>query len=239
MVRLGESDQVYGLRGSIKFLFDKELKIWRDRVVTNIDESRVKEATFNNANGAFHFVHSDDGWKKTAGPKIKNFDPTHVKDIVSSAANLRALDFATPNLSETEAGLDKPTGTLTLLIGPEPKTNDQDAGQPVTPTANEKLVIRIGKQGQKDTEFLCQEGRRTRDCPDFKIPGRPTAAEQQNVRQNRKQKGQRSSRHHAANAHRLRPNPAGSDETTSRTTKATRPNALATSEMLGLIRHCV
>ena len=163
MVRVGDSAEVFGVKGSIKYLFDRDLKVWRDRVITNIDESRIKKITFDSKSGAFTFVKDGDDWVRAPGQKaIKKYDPVKVKSLVSSAARLRALDFAKPDVTEQSAGLDKPNGTITLVVGPEPPKVDKDAGadaaakqaQPTGP--DETVVLNIGSKGPTDTDVYAK-----------------------------------------------------------------------------------
>ena len=155
MVRLADQDTVHNMRGSIKFIFNKDLKDWRDRVVTSITRKRIMEASFSNKSGTFRFVKDGDDWQQKSGPNIKKFDANHVKIIVSNAANLRAVNFAAPETDENAAGLNTPSGTVTLLVGPK-KNNKADGGVEEI-GADEKIVIEIGQAGEKDSEFYARK----------------------------------------------------------------------------------
>jgi hypothetical protein len=56
MVRVEGQDVVAGVRGSIKFAFNKELRDWRDRSMLALEADDVREAAFVGPNGTFRFV---------------------------------------------------------------------------------------------------------------------------------------------------------------------------------------
>ncbi len=134
MVREKSSSVVVSVTGSIKFAFDKELKDWRERTVSEVDPEHVHDILFQNTHGAFHFVREGTDWKQAPGEKaIANFDGSLVKSLVASAARLSAVDFAPADTARDAAGIGAvPEGTVSF-------TPSGDAG-------TQQVVLRIGKK---------------------------------------------------------------------------------------------
>ncbi len=151
MARFDGGQEVYGLNGSIKYVFDRELKAWRNRKISDYKPARVQAVSFDSEGGQFSFEKEGDEWKQVAPKKkIKKLDAKKVKGLVSSAARLTATDFAGPEVDAAKAGLDKPTGTITLVIGPDENSKTE------TETETETVVLRIGTAAEKDTELYLQ-----------------------------------------------------------------------------------
>ncbi len=177
MVRFDAADDVYGINGSIKYVFDRELKAWRNRKVNDYKPARVRAISFQSTGGKFSFEKEGDDWKQVAPKKkIKKFDPKKVKGLVSSAARLTATDFAAPGIDAAAAGLTKPSGTITMVVDPDEKKEGEaeakaeaeaDLGTEAETEAEaeaeteaeaepETVVLLIGDAGEKDTEFYLQ-----------------------------------------------------------------------------------
>lgn len=129
MARLGDDERVLALRGSIKFAFNKALKDWRNKKILDEAASEVVAIRFENENGTYAFSRDGEGaWAQAESDSpIERFGSTKVQSLVSSLANMRAVDFAATEVSASEAGFDAPTGTVTLEIR-EAAGADADAG---------------------------------------------------------------------------------------------------------------
>jgi hypothetical protein len=115
MVRAEGSDTVLSIRGSIRYAFDKEVKMFRDRVITDIDSDALTAVSFESPKGKFRFDKAEKTWKQAAGDKpIKDFADSKVQSAVSTLARLRAADFAEPTLDAAQAGLTPPAAKVTL-----------------------------------------------------------------------------------------------------------------------------
>ncbi len=197
MIRMDGDDAVVMAEGSIKYAFNKALKEWRDRLVLDVDPARVASVLFEvpptstgeadaetTPGRRFTFVQSADGWEQAPGEEpIERFGAAKVRSIIASAARLRAVDFAAPDQGPGDVGLTAPTGTVTLLVGPEAEDDDAegeaeeapdaadagDAAGPdvvalLEPTAAlaegySRVVLRVGAQDGEDREFfLLREG---------------------------------------------------------------------------------
>ena len=117
VIRIDDRTEVFGVSGSLRYAFDRELKSWRDRQITTLDTARVQSIRFKSANGTFHFQREGDGWAVLEGPKaFGDFDPGQVTGSLSTAARLTASDFAPEGTSAARAGLTKPKATVTMTL---------------------------------------------------------------------------------------------------------------------------
>lgn len=115
MVRAEGSDNVLSVRGSIRYAFDKEAKMFRDRVITDLDTDALSSISFESAKGKFRFEKQDKTWQQAAGEKaIKDFADSKVQSAASTLSRLRANDFAEPSFDPAQAGLTPPAAKVTL-----------------------------------------------------------------------------------------------------------------------------
>jgi Domain of unknown function (DUF4340) len=131
MTRVADKDGVYVASGYSNYLYTREVKDWRDREVLKFEDGNVISVGLANANGVFSFSKgSDDKWTGTFKSKqITGFDPEKVKDMLRAYKALSADDFAEPDKSPADTGLDKPAvvafkmkdegGTIKLNVGKE------------------------------------------------------------------------------------------------------------------------
>lgn len=197
MLRMDGEDAVVMAEGSIKYAFNKALKEWRNRLVLDVDPARVASVLFEvppTSTGEadaepvpgrrFAFLQGTDGWAQAPGDApIERFGAAKVRSVIASASRLRAVDFAAPGQGPSDVGLTAPTGTVTLLVGPEAETDGDedaadgdaadgdaaaesgpdlvaalDAAAPL-PEGYERVVLRVGAQDGEDREFfLMREG---------------------------------------------------------------------------------
>jgi hypothetical protein len=119
MVREKSAVNVATVKGSIKYVFDKELKDWRDRLVVEATADQIASVAFESPKGAFRFVREGTAWKQAPGEKaLPNFDGAKVNSLVGTATSLHATDFAAKDVTADAAGVgDKPDGIVTLTTG--------------------------------------------------------------------------------------------------------------------------
>jgi len=124
MVRIGDRQEVFGASGSLRYAFDRELKVWRNRKIVSLDASNVQSIRFENSKGTFEFEREQDGWKVVEAPKgLRQLDPKKVTALVSMAARLTATDFAPEDISAARAGLNEPAAQVAITA--------KDESQPV------------------------------------------------------------------------------------------------------------
>jgi hypothetical protein len=115
MVRAEGSDSVLSVRGSMRYAFDKDLKMFRDRVITDLETDTLSAIVFESPKGKFRFEKQDKAWTQAAGQKpIKDFADSKVQSAASTLARLRAADFAEPSFTPAEAGLTPPQAKVTF-----------------------------------------------------------------------------------------------------------------------------
>lgn len=120
MVRVGDRPEVFGASGSLRYAFDRELRMWRNRKVVDVAAADVTSIRFKNSSGVFRFERDEDSWKATeGGKKLGKFDPKQVTGLLSTAARLTASDFASEKTSKARAGLKQPRATVAMTMKDE------------------------------------------------------------------------------------------------------------------------
>ena len=116
MVRKEGEDPVAAVKGSIRFAFDKDVKEWRDRTITDLAEADIGAVTLENEKGTLRFEKDGEAYKQAEGQKpIPEFDAAKVKSLVGTAAHLRAVDFGKPDVTLASAGVDDACKTKVFL----------------------------------------------------------------------------------------------------------------------------
>jgi hypothetical protein len=114
MTRLPGKDGVYSLKGYSKWLYDRDVKGWRDRSIFKFEDEDVSKVTVENENGSFVFEKSGEAWV-SKGKAIPDFKSNKVDDLVRAYKVLSAVDFGDGKSLE-ETGLDKPVATVTIEL---------------------------------------------------------------------------------------------------------------------------
>lgn len=118
MVRSAKNKQVFQAVGSIRHIFDKENKNWRDRTIINVKQSQVEKIGVTSSAGEILLARKSekDAWKVEKSSKtIDQIDKQVVTSLLSSSYNLSAHDFADGKKAE-ETGLAQPKASLTLTL---------------------------------------------------------------------------------------------------------------------------
>ena len=132
LVRVDGSDAVLAVRGSIKFAFNKPVRDFRERAITQLTASEVSHLAFTNEAGSWSFEKRGDAWSQvlvqTEGGEvpIEGFDPAKVGAMVSGLARLRASDFAEAGASADSLGLGE--GAARVVIGLTAAAGDDAEG---------------------------------------------------------------------------------------------------------------
>jgi hypothetical protein len=124
-VRSADQDVVALAKGSIRYAFDKELKLFRDREVLDLDCKDIGALSVSSSKGSFKFEKpaakegesGDPKWSQVLakGEKpVPHFSANKVGSLCSSLAHLRAADFVAPGESAENTGLASPSSTVVL-----------------------------------------------------------------------------------------------------------------------------
>ncbi len=123
MTRVTGKDGVYAVKGYSSYLYDRDMKGWRDTVIFKFEESAVAAAVVTNEHGTFDFKKDGDKWSakfkdaKTGATKdLEKFDEGKVKDMIRAYKTLNADGFAEKGKTDADLGLDKPTATVELTL---------------------------------------------------------------------------------------------------------------------------
>ncbi|MEZ4255342.1 MAG: DUF4340 domain-containing protein [Polyangiales bacterium] len=154
LVRKPGSNDVYAAKGSINYIFNKELRSWRDRKIVDLDASSVTEVAWQNGKTALRFARNADTqadsaitWVLAKGMKLpKDFDAGKVQAAVLGLAKLRASDFADGATAES-VGIDASSPTVTLTLSPAAAPSAESAeGNANAPAAPTSLTLRLGSK---------------------------------------------------------------------------------------------
>ena len=109
-------EQVLAVRGSIRYAFDRDLKSFRDRTITDSDPATFTGLVLTSAKGHLRFEKPEAVWLQPKGekPVIKDFASSKVESLVATFAKLRATDFAEPGATAESTGLATPQAKLVL-----------------------------------------------------------------------------------------------------------------------------
>lgn len=122
MTRLPGTDGVFAVKGYSKWLYERDVKGWRDKTMFKFDDKEVVKVSIENEHGKFAFEKDGDGWKgryaaRGALSDIKEFASAKVDDLLRAYKALSAVDFG-DGKQTTEVGLDKPMAQVRIeLVG--------------------------------------------------------------------------------------------------------------------------
>jgi len=117
LMRAAKSNQVFQAVGSLKHVFAKDLRGWRDKVVLDFKREEAQRLQVETSAGTIALKKKDEAtWEVESSPAtIPNLDQAMPGQIVTALAALRANDFA-DGAGADEAGLDKPTARITVTL---------------------------------------------------------------------------------------------------------------------------
>lgn len=148
-VRKVGSDVVYAAEGSIAYAFNKELRSWRDRRMTNFAAKDVTAVSWKVGKDTFRFVRdpakADDAkaWTVDKGAKAPpKFDPAKVQSLVSGLASMRASDFGPKTMKASAIDDTNAVAVATLTLSEKPEG--------ATERATRAVVIRLGASKPSD-----------------------------------------------------------------------------------------
>lgn len=160
MTRIGGKDGVFALKGYSSFLYERDVKGWRDLKLFDFDDKKVASLTIENEHGTYQFnkekkkAEGDAGageqetWSskfkpaKAGAPKaIERFDENKVKDMLRSYKGLTADNFAEAGKQPSDVGLDKPAATVTITL--------EDGA---------KKVLNVGGTAEGSSRWVQKEG---------------------------------------------------------------------------------
>jgi len=123
MTRIAGKDGVYGVKGYSSYLYDRELKGWRDTTLFKFEDTAATSVSIQNEHGTFAFAKDKDTWsgkfkdaKGGALKDIEKFDESKLKDMLRAYKSLNADSFAEPGKTPADLGLDKPSATLVITL---------------------------------------------------------------------------------------------------------------------------
>lgn len=118
MLRPAGKDEVYQAVGSLRGVFAKEVKLWRDRSILSFkaDDARALRVTTQAGEIALSRADANTPWKvDSASRAVEPLDASVPRALLSSLANFLAADFA-DGTTPAQAGLDSPAATIVAQL---------------------------------------------------------------------------------------------------------------------------
>jgi hypothetical protein len=123
MSRIAGHEGVYAIKGYSSYLYDRELKGWRDTTIFKFDDTAVTNAVVSNEHGTFTFNKDGDKWtakfkdaKAGAAKDLDRFEESKLKDMLRAYKSLNADGFADKDKTPKDLGLEPPTATVVITL---------------------------------------------------------------------------------------------------------------------------
>ncbi|MGC4090981.1 MAG: DUF4340 domain-containing protein [Polyangiaceae bacterium] len=121
MTRVAGKDGVFAVKGYSDYLYNRDVKAWREMSLFKFEEVDVESVSLDNEHGSFAFSKKDSNWVskfkgKGAAGEIKKFDSAKVLDLVRAYRTLSADNFAEKSKTAADLGLEKPAATLVFTL---------------------------------------------------------------------------------------------------------------------------
>jgi hypothetical protein len=141
MMTEGKSS-VYSVSGFAVYMYNREVKAWRDTEIFKFDDATANNVTIDNAHGTFSFTKADDKWTGTfKGQPIERYDEDKPKSMLTTFKGLNAEDFG-DGKGPADTGLDKPEANVTVTL-------KDNAG---------KFVLHVGKVSSGTSRYAQKDG---------------------------------------------------------------------------------
>jgi hypothetical protein len=118
MLRLPGDERVFKVPGSIRYVFGKRVRDWREKTILDEQAKDVTRVTYRTGEETWTFERRDDEWTQVLDEgeePLEELEPRRVQSLVGSAARLRAADFA-DDVEPSEAGLAPPRAEVVLTV---------------------------------------------------------------------------------------------------------------------------
>ena len=116
MVMVAGKPQLVAASGYSSYLYSRDVSDWRNKEIFKFDDANATSVTINNSNGKFSFTKGDKWAGTVDGHPIPNFDDSKVTDALRAMKFLVAENFADQGKTESDVGLDKPLGTISVAL---------------------------------------------------------------------------------------------------------------------------
>ena len=116
-IRYPDKNEVYRMKGSFKYNFDRSIKSLREKTIIKADVENVKTATFGSGDEALVLEKTGTGKDlsvKPLGRDIPNFDAPKATGVLRTLVNLNAVGFVDEPVTEEVSGLGPDAFTVTL-----------------------------------------------------------------------------------------------------------------------------
>ncbi len=142
-IRLAGSNEVRLVRKMLSYMFKRPGGDWREKLLFDMDETKIVKYSVTGEEGAASFEKSEQGTWSTIEPTGKEFDTEDMKRAASGFAKLRVSGFAEEK-DKDKFELDKPRWTIAA-------TTDDD----------EVHTLKVCGERSKAQFFVQREGKET------------------------------------------------------------------------------
>ncbi len=94
----------------------RDVKDLRDKTIIDFKDEEVQGIEIQSAKGETELARDGDGWK-IVKPEAHKADPTEVRALLAAIKGVRADDFVDQPTALADYGLDKPRGTIAVVVG--------------------------------------------------------------------------------------------------------------------------
>lgn len=129
MLRLPDDERVFKVQGSIRYVFAKRVRDWREKTVLDQDPKNVTRIAYQSDDSPLVFEKTGEEWAQVLAEgeePIEHFDPKKVQSFVSTPAKLRTADFA-DGVEPADVGLDSPRAVVEFTVTEKGEPEVKDA----------------------------------------------------------------------------------------------------------------
>lgn len=164
MVRIQGQDPVLAVDQSLRWVFNKPLKDWRNKTISDETAANAVKIDFEQPDARWTFLKEGETWKQVEPKKpIEKFDSTTVASMVTTLSRLSAVDFAEPSMTPEQAGLvdgaSKVTITYSVPAGTDAGSQAADAGAAASNDIGKELVLFAGNEKDGNLYVRRQDGK--------------------------------------------------------------------------------
>lgn len=159
MVRFPKDEKVYRAKGSLRYVFAKPVRDWREKRIFETDNDGVTRLELTGPGGSFAFSKVEGDWKNESATPVPDYDAKKVAGVVSTVAHLRASDFA-DGVAPQDAGLGEGAGKVVVKYTEKKKdeaAGGEDAAEPPPAPVLTKTFL-VGKPKDDQNSYLMAEG---------------------------------------------------------------------------------
>lgn len=165
-VRKPDSDEVYQAEGTIKYVFSKRVRDWRDKDILNIEQESISQIDYNYDDEAFSIVNADTVWILDDGNRQASVAKEKVNKFLPSLSKLKASDFIDDPDTEMLSKFDDPYAMVSVYQYNSPTPHilyfiEHETRYAIKRNQETETIFELykgnGKRFLKKTEYFLEE----------------------------------------------------------------------------------